>query len=167
MKALGWCGRFSEKLTKYTYLLKRETIINQTVLRIGALGSKQLPIFATSRQTHPPDMEKRVHSRARSNFISFVVLLAAIYVILVTGFIATLYRFTVMQADKIQTLEAIADDLAARVYKLESRFKAQGTQESYQGGSDGERQERTEKRLTNKVTNACNVISGVCCQNFA
>lgn len=72
-----------------------------------------------------------------------------------------------MQADKIQTLEAIADDLAARVYKLESRFKAQGTQESDQGGNDGERQERTEKRLTNKVTNACNVISGVCCQNFA
>lgn len=158
---------FSEKLTKYTCLLKRETIINQTVLRIGALGSKQLLHFATSRQTHPADMEKRDHSRARSNLISFVVLVAAIYVILVTVFIATLYRFTVKQSARIQTLETIADDLAARVYKLETRFTAQGTQESEEGGTNQERQERTEKRLKNKVTNACNVISGVCCQNFA
>ena len=112
-------------------------------------------------------MEKRVDSRARSTFISFVVLGAAIYVILVTCFIATLYRFTVMQVNKIQTLEAIADDLAARVYKLETRLTAQGTQESDQGGNDRGRQERTEKPLTNKVTNACNVISGVCWQNFA
>lgn len=108
-------------------------------------------------------MEKRVLSRAHSNFISFVILGAAIYVILVTSFIATLYCFTVKQADKIQTLEAIVDELAARVYKLETRFTAQATQESDQGGNDRERQESTEKRLTNKVTNA----SGVCCQNFA
>lgn len=109
-------------------------------------------------------MEKRDHSRARRNLISFVVLVVAIYVILVTVFIATLYRFTVKQSARIQTLETIADDLAARVYKLETRFTAQGTQESEEGGTNQERQERTEKRLKNKVTNACNVISGVCCQ---
>ena len=80
----------------------------------------------TSRlQTHPADMEKRVHSRARNNLISFGVLVAAIYVILNTAFIATLYRFTVKQAARIQTLEAIADELAARVYEVETRFKAQ------------------------------------------
>ena len=88
-----------------------------------------------------------------------MVLGAAIYVILVTGFIATLYHFTVKQAVKIQTLEAIADDLAARVYKLETKFTAQGTQESDQGGNDRERPERTEKRLTNKVTNAMPAMS--------
>ena len=121
----------------------------------------------TSRQTHPADMEKSVHSRARSNLISFVVLVAAIYVILNTAFIATLYHFTVKQAARIQTLEAIADELTERLYELETRFKAQATQESDQGGNDQERQERTEKRPTNKVTNACYVISGVCCQNFA
>ena len=102
-------------------------------------------------------MEKRDHSRARSNLISFAVLAAAIYVILVTVLIATLYHFTVKQSDRIRTLEAIADDLAARVYKLETRFTAQGTVESYEGGADQERQERTEKRLRNKVTNACNI----------
>ena len=112
-------------------------------------------------------MEKRVHSRARNNLISFGVLVAAIYVILNTAFIATLYRFTVKQAARIQTLEAIADELAARVYELETRFKAQVAEDSDQGGNDQERQERTEKRLTNRVTDACNVISGVCCQNFA
>ena len=115
-------------------------------------------------------MEKRDHSRARSNLISFVVLVAAIYVILVTVFIATLYRFTVKQSARIQTLEAIADDLAARVYKLETRFTAQGTEENDEGGTDQKRQdteERTEKRARNKVTNACNVISGLCCRNFA
>ena len=112
-------------------------------------------------------MEKRHHSRVCSNLISFVVLAAAIYVILVTVFIATLYRFTVKQSDRIQTLETIVDDLAVRVYELETRFTAQGTQENDGGGTDQERQESTEKRQRNKVANACNVISGVCCQNFA
>ena len=112
-------------------------------------------------------MEKHHHSRVCRNLISFVILAAAIYVILVTVFIATLYRFTVKQSARIQTLETIVDDLTARVYELETRFTARGTQESDRGGTDQERQERTEKHQRNKVTDACNVISGVCCQNFA
>ena len=112
-------------------------------------------------------MEKRDHSRARSNLISFVVLVAAIYVILVTAFIATLYRFTAKQSARIQTLEAIADDLATRVYELETRFTAQETEENEEGGSDRKQEETTEKRLRNKVTYVRNVISGLCCQNFA
>jgi len=95
-------------------------------------------------------MEKRDHSPARNNLILFVVLAAAIYVILVTVFIATLYRFTVKQSAKIQTLEAIADDLAARVYKLETRFTAQATEENDEGGTDHEHQEAIEKRRRNK-----------------
>lgn len=112
-------------------------------------------------------MEKRDHSRARSNLILFVVLAAVIYVILVTVFIATLYRFTVKQSAKIQTLEAIADDLAARVYKLETRFTAQATEENDEGGTDQKHQEAIEMRRRNKVSNVRSVISGWCCPNFA
>ena len=111
-------------------------------------------------------MEKRDPSRARSTLITFVVLAAVICVILFTVCIATLYRFTVKQSARIQTLEAIADDLAARVYKLETRFTAQRTEENAAGGTDRERQETTEKRLRNKVTNARNVISGLSCPKF-
>lgn len=111
-------------------------------------------------------MEKRDPSRARSNLISFVVLAVAICVILFTVCIATLYRFTVKQSARIHALEAIGDDLAARVHKLETRFTAQGTEENDVGGNDRERQERTEKRVRNKVTNARNVISGLCCPKF-
>ncbi|KAL9963484.1 hypothetical protein ACROYT_G026995 [Oculina patagonica] len=100
-------------------------------------------------------MEKRGHSRARSNLISFVVLIAAIYVILVTVFIATLYHFTVWQSARIQTLESIADDLAARVYKLETRLTAQENQENDEkpvGEMNQDVKETTEKRPGNKQT---------------
>lgn len=99
-------------------------------------------------------MEKRGHSRARSNLISFVVLIAAIYVILVTVFIATLYHFTVSQSARIQTLESIAGDLAARVHKLEKSLTAQENQENDEnpvGETNQDAKETTEKRLRNKV----------------
>lgn len=102
--------------------------------------------------SHPSDMEKREHSRARSNLISFVVLVAAIYVILVTVFIATLYHFTVRQSARIRTLETIAGDLAARVHKLEASFTAQGSGEKSVGETNQELQKTTEKHLRNKVS---------------
>lgn len=98
-------------------------------------------------------MEKRDNSRVRSNLISFVVLIAAIYVILITIFVVTLYRLTVTQSAKIQTLEAVAAELAARVDKLETSFTAQRSDETSVGDTDREGQEKTKNdmRLTNKA----------------
>ena len=146
--------RFSEKLTKYTCLFKRETILNKSNSsnnwRAQLCSTSALRHFAS---THPAaDMEQRDHSRTRSNLISFVVLMAALYVILVTVFIATLYHFTVRQSARIRTLELIAGDLAARVHKLETSFTAQGPDEKPVGETNREVQETTEKRLKNKVT---------------
>ena len=104
-------------------------------------------------------MEKRDHSRARSCFISFVVLLATIYVILVTVFIATLYHFTVSQSERIRTLEEIAGKLAARVHKLENSFTAQMNEKISVGETNQQVQKTTEEHPKNKVDNNSNAIT--------
>ena len=65
-------------------------------------------------------MEQGSKQRARRfNWISLVILMAAIYVVLVSVFMVTLYRLVLTQTTRIQTLEAKTIELSARVYKLE------------------------------------------------
>lgn len=65
-------------------------------------------------------MEQGSKQRARCfNWISLLILMAAIYVVLVSVFMVTLYRLVLTQTTRIQTLEAKTIELSARVYKLE------------------------------------------------
>ena len=48
-----------------------------------------------------------------------MILMTAIYVILVSVFMVTLYCLVLTQTTRIQTLEAKTIELSARVYKLE------------------------------------------------
>lgn len=65
-------------------------------------------------------MEQGSKPRVRCfTWISLVILMTAIYVILVSVFMVTLYCLVLTQTTRIQTLEAKTIELSARVYKLE------------------------------------------------
>ena len=65
-------------------------------------------------------MEQGSKPRVRYfSWISLVILMTAIYVILVSVFMVTLYCLVLTQTTRIQTLEAKTIELSARVYKLE------------------------------------------------
>lgn len=152
--------------------MKRETIINQTVLRNWRPSCKQQTrqySFDTLGVRHPEDMEKRDNPRARGILISFVILIALIFVILVTVIIFNLYRLTLSQSERIQTFEAVVGELTARVHKLEARFTAQKTDdEKSVGETDREPKEKSEKdkRLRNKVSLKLAKQFVACCPNL-
>ena len=95
-------------------------------------------------------MDQRGKTCARRTFINFAILTAALYIIIVTFLVANLHRIVVSQFARIQTLETVADRLAARVDKLENSFTAQTTDEKSVGETDGVLEEKS-ARLKDKV----------------
>lgn len=94
-------------------------------------------------------MEQSSKQRARCfNWISLLILIAAIYVVLVSVFMVTLYRLVLTQTTRIQTLEAKTIELSARVYKLELSLTNIKTSEA-KGASETDR--GVHGKLTSKV----------------
>lgn len=84
-------------------------------------------------------MEKRDSSRARRSILTlFVVLILAIFVILVTVVIATLYRVTLLQSERIQSLEVVIVKLTTRIHKLEASFAARKIDDKFLGETNAE-----------------------------
>ena len=96
-------------------------------------------------------MDQRGKTCARRTFINFAILTAALYIIIVTFFVANLHRLVVSQFARIQTLETVAEKLAARVDKLENSFTAQKTDEKSVGETDRVLEGKS-ARLKNKVS---------------
>ena len=96
-------------------------------------------------------MDQRGKTCARRTLTNFAILTAALYIIIVTSLVINLHRLVVSQFARIQTLETVADKLAARVDKLENSFTAQKTDEKSVGESDGVLEEKS-ARLKNKVS---------------
>ena len=95
-------------------------------------------------------MDQRGKNCARRTFINFGILTAALYIIIVTFFVVNLHRLVVSQSTRIQTLETVADELAARVDKLENSITAQGTEKTPVGENERDLEEKS-ARLKNKV----------------
>ncbi|XP_020603222.1 macrophage receptor MARCO-like isoform X3 [Orbicella faveolata] len=95
-------------------------------------------------------MDQRRKTCARRTFTNFAILTAALYIIIVTVLVVNLHRLVVSQFARIQTLETVADKLAARVDKLENSFTAQKTDEESVGETDGVLEEKS-ARLKNKL----------------
>lgn len=96
-------------------------------------------------------MDQRRKTCARRTFINFAILTAALYIIIMTFLVVNLHRLVVSQFARIQTLETVADTLAARVDKLENSFTAQKTDDKSVGETDGVLEEKS-ARLKNKVS---------------
>ena len=94
-------------------------------------------------------MEQSSKQRARCfNWISLLILIAAIYVVLVSVFMVTLYRLVLTQTTRIQTLEAKTVELSARVSKLELSLTNIKTPEA---NSVSETDRGVHGKLTSKV----------------
>ena len=109
---------------------------------------------STQRWNYLAGMEKRDSSRARRSILTlFVVLILAIFVILVTVVIAILYRVTLLQSERIQSLEVVIVKLTTRIHKLEASFAARKIDDKFLGETNAETEEKTEKekRPGNKV----------------
>lgn len=101
-------------------------------------------------------MDRKEKPRARCcNLISLAILMAAIFVVLVTAFMFTVNRSVVMQTARIQTLETVVSDLAARLRKLEASFTAQRSDEETASKTDRNVQTNT-KNSRNKV--GCRIV---------
>lgn len=96
-------------------------------------------------------MDQRGKTCVRRTFTNFAILTAALYIIIVTILVVNLHRLVVAQFARIQTLETVADKLAARVDKLENSFTAQKTDEKSVGETDRVLEEKS-TRLKNKVS---------------
>lgn len=96
-------------------------------------------------------MDQRGKACARRTLINFGMLTAALYIIIVTFFVVNLHRLVVSQSARIQTLESVTDELAARVDKLENSFTAQRTDQE-PVGETGRVLEGKSARLKNKVS---------------
>ena len=95
-------------------------------------------------------MDQRGKSCARRTFTNFAIFMAALYIVIVTFLVVNLHSVVVSQFARIQTLETVADKLAARVDKLENSFTAQTTDEKSVGETDGVLEEKS-ARLKDKV----------------
>lgn len=96
-------------------------------------------------------MDQRNKTCARRTLINFGILTAALYIIIVTFFVVNLNRLVVWQSARIQTLETVTDELAARVDKLQNSFAAQKTDEKSVGETDRVLEGKS-ARLKNKVS---------------
>lgn len=96
-------------------------------------------------------MDQHKKTCARRTLINFGILTAALYIIIVTFFVVNLHRLAVSQSARLQTLETVAGELAARVDKLENSFTAQTTDEKSVGETDRVMEGKS-TRLKNKVS---------------
>ena len=96
-------------------------------------------------------MDQQGKTCARRTFTNFAILTAALYIIIVTSLVVNLHRLVASQFERIQTLETVADKLAARVDKLENSFTAQKTDQKSVGETDGVLEEKS-ARLKKKVS---------------
>ena len=105
-------------------------------------------------------MDRNEKPRARCcNLISWAILTAVIFVILVTAFMFTVDRLVAMQTARIQTLETVASDLGARLRKLEASFKEQR--------SDEETVIKTDRNVQTNTKNSRNKVGCKIVRNFA
>ncbi|KAJ7392570.1 hypothetical protein OS493_010217 [Desmophyllum pertusum] len=95
-------------------------------------------------------MDQHKKTCARRTLINFGILTAALYIIIVTFFVVNLHRLAVSQSARLQTLETVAGELAARVDKLENSFTAQTTDEKSVGETDRVMEGKS-TRLKNKL----------------
>lgn len=101
-------------------------------------------------------------TRGQRHAVNFGIVIAALYTIFATIFMVTLYRLAVAQTVRIQSLETVAGELAARVRRLENSFTAQKT--GFKSvGETGHVLEEKSTRLKTKVgyfesTSFCKVL---------
>lgn len=94
---------------------------------------------------------QREKTRGQRYAAIFGIVIAALYTILATIFMVTLYRLSIAQTAEIESLGTVASELAARVRKLENGFTAQKTDQNSVGGTNRVLEENS-KRLKTKVS---------------
>lgn len=97
-------------------------------------------------------MNQREKTRGQRYAVIFGILTVALYIVLSTIFSVSLYRIVVSQTARIQSLETVAGELAARVNNLENGFTAQKFDGKSVGEADHRVSEEKSKRLKTKVS---------------
>lgn len=67
----------------------------------------------------------------------------------------TLYRLVLTQTARIQTLETVASELAARVYKLERSLTTKGSEEKYANGTNEVAQGKAMNKVSCMILKTC------------
>ena len=96
-------------------------------------------------------MDQREKTRVHRYAVNFGIVIAALYTIIVTILMVTLYRLAVTQTAKIQSLETVTSQLVARVHKLENSFTAQKSNQNSVGETERVLEGKSE-RLKTKVS---------------
>ena len=96
-------------------------------------------------------MDQREKTRVHRYAVNFGIAIAALYTIIVTILMVTLYRLAVTQTAKIQSLETVTSQLVSRVNKLENSFTAQKSDQNSVGETERVLEEKSE-RLKTKVS---------------
>ncbi|XP_068685142.1 collagen alpha-1(XVII) chain-like isoform X3 [Montipora foliosa] len=81
-------------------------------------------------------MNQQGKTRARLYAENFGIAMAALYIILTTVFMVTLYRVAVAQTAQIHSLESVTGELADRVRMLENSFTAQTSRQESVGETE-------------------------------
>ena len=119
------CFDFPRNLLKLNHAWEIDYSSSRTVPRSNK--SLSLAINDCSQNTRLT-MDQRQKTYARRIFINLAIVIAVLYIITLTFFVVHQHRLAVLQSDRMQRLETVAGELAARVEKMENNgFTAQKT----------------------------------------